>query len=90
MRNIIFLLLDELEITMHNLTHGISAVSYTHLNSIVAGSFNKKEKDVVTTGYPRVDLLFQDSDVLEKLNIDKSTCKKIVLYMPTCLLYTSQ
>ena len=52
-------------------------------NSIVAGSFNKKEKDVVTTGYPRVDLLFQDSDVLEKLNIDKSTCKKIVLYMPT-------
>lgn len=52
-------------------------------NSIVASSFNRKESNIVTTGYPRVDLLFQNTDALQKLNIERRKYKKIVIYMPT-------
>lgn len=54
-----------------------------YYNQIVANSFNKRINNVVTTGYPRVDLLFQDSEALNRLNIYKDKLNKIVIYMPT-------
>ena len=45
-------------------------------------SFLCKSKDVIVSGYPRNDYLFQDSDILNKLNIENEK-KKIIVYMPT-------
>ena len=55
----------------------------TFYNKIVAQSFNYSPSKVLTTGYPRVDLLFQESDALKKLDITHEKYSKIVLYMPT-------
>lgn len=42
-----------------------------------------EEKNVFITGYPRNDVLFNKYSSLQKLNVDKTNFKKIVLWMPT-------
>lgn len=54
-----------------------------YYNPIVAKSFNKNVDCAVATGYPRIDLLFQETDALTKLNINREKYKKIIMYMPT-------
>lgn len=46
-------------------------------------SFLCSEESVITCGYPRNDFLFEDSDVLNKLNITRDSFEKIIVYMPT-------
>lgn len=45
-------------------------------------SFLCDKRAVLVTGYPRNDMLFQKTNILEKLDIDKRG-KKIIVYMPT-------
>lgn len=46
-------------------------------------SFLCKPEQVLTCGYPRNDLLFQDTDILQMLGIDRHEYNKIIIYMPT-------
>lgn len=50
---------------------------------IYAKSFGRDKSEVLLTGYPRCDLLFEHKPVLEKLGLNQSNQSKIVLYMPT-------
>ena len=45
-------------------------------------SFLCNSNNVLICGYPRNDYLFQDSDILNKLNIEKEK-NKLIVYMPT-------
>jgi CDP-glycerol glycerophosphotransferase (TagB/SpsB family) len=51
-------------------------------NPIIAKAFGKKESNVLTTGYPRIDFLFQKTNCLERLGINLDE-KKLVVYLPT-------
>ena len=51
--------------------------------NIFCQTFLCKLEKVIVAGYPRNDFLFEDTSVLEKLNIDKNLYDKIVVYMPT-------
>lgn len=46
-------------------------------------SFFCSEREVLTCGYPRNDFLFEDTDVLDKLRIKRSSYEKIIVYLPT-------
>lgn len=46
-------------------------------------SFLCTEREVLTCGYPRNDFLFEETDVLDKLGINRSSYEKIIVYMPT-------
>lgn len=46
-------------------------------------SFLCDKKSVITSGYPRNDYLFEETDVLEKLGINRADYKSIIVYMPT-------
>lgn len=46
-------------------------------------SFLCKSEQVLISGYPRNDFLFQDTNILSGLGIDKACFDKIVVYMPT-------
>ena len=61
--------------------HFFIAPSHFYLD-FFCKSFLCKPKDVLVSGYPRNDYLFQDSDILKKLNIEKEK-EKIIVYMPT-------
>lgn len=50
---------------------------------IFSKSFVCKEKNVLVCGYPRNDYLFEKTDVLTKLGINKDDFSKIIVYMPT-------
>lgn len=50
-------------------------------NEIVGKSFGRDNSFAYNTGYPRTDLLFEKTDSLNKLSLNKED--KIVLYMPT-------
>lgn len=54
-----------------------------YYNQYFCKSFLCSEKDVLTCGYPRNDFLFKDTDVLEKLGINRHSYDKIIVYMPT-------
>lgn len=45
--------------------------------------WNLREEQIYRGGYPRCDELFNSSDILAKLGIEKEKYKKIILYMPT-------
>ncbi|MFZ2538907.1 MAG: CDP-glycerol glycerophosphotransferase family protein [Oscillospiraceae bacterium] len=49
----------------------------------LADCFQVSQEKIKVTGYPRCDTLFEDSNVLKKLDIDRGKWKKIVLWMPT-------
>lgn len=46
-------------------------------------SFLCKRENVLVTGYPRNDYLFQETDILNKLHIDLTRGQKLIVYMPT-------
>lgn len=50
---------------------------------VYAQAFGRKAKDVLLSGYPRCDLLFQSNDSLKKAGIELKNDTKIVVYMPT-------
>ncbi len=46
-------------------------------------SFLCEPTNVINCGYPRNDMLFDETQVLEKLNINRKKDDKLVVYMPT-------
>lgn len=46
-------------------------------------SFLCGREQVLVTGYPRIDFLLQESDVLSSLGIKRTEFDKIIVYMPT-------
>lgn len=54
----------------------------TYYVNFFCKSFQCESNNVLVCGYPRNDYLFQDSDILKKLNIEKEK-EKIIVYMPT-------
>lgn len=50
---------------------------------LYAKSFNRKEQDVLLTGYPRIDFLLNDNDSFVKLGIDIEKYNKVIMYLPT-------
>ena len=52
-------------------------------NPILAGSFHMSEDKLVQVGYPRCDLLFEESGALRRLGVDVSGYRKVLLWMPT-------
>ena len=54
-----------------------------YYNDIFCKTFLCQPENILTTGYPRNDFLFENTRLLEKLNIDKDLYSKIVVYMPT-------
>jgi CDP-glycerol glycerophosphotransferase (TagB/SpsB family) len=51
-------------------------------NQIIAKAFGKTETNILTTGYPRIDFLFQETNCLEQLGINLGI-NKLVVYLPT-------
>ena len=45
--------------------------------------FAKPKDEILPIGIPRNDLLFQETDVLEKLGIEKTNGEKLIVYLPT-------
>lgn len=79
---------------IYNLIEGNKNVSlnnhYTYFlsasetyESILIKSFGCQFNNMLTLGYPRNDLLFQESTILEELDIDKTSFTKMIVYMPT-------
>lgn len=50
---------------------------------IFCKSFLCQPKDVIVSGYPRNDFLFQDTGILKALGINRNVYSKIIVYMPT-------
>lgn len=64
--------------------------TFTHIlclsdffKDIVKKSFGAKENQCLVLGYPRNDYIYANSKVLTKLNIEKPSYIKIILWMPT-------
>lgn len=50
--------------------------------NIFAKSFGRTSRDILLTGYPRNDFLYQKTDCLERLGVTNSS-SKIIAYLPT-------
>ena len=50
---------------------------------LFAQSFNRKENEILLTGYPRIDFLLTENDSYVKLGIDKTRYSKVIMYLPT-------
>jgi CDP-glycerol glycerophosphotransferase (TagB/SpsB family) len=50
---------------------------------IMSQCFGCQSEQVLVSGYPRNDLLFQESEILDILGIEKDSFNKIVIYLPT-------
>src|SRR5699024_1422226 len=50
---------------------------------IIKKSFGAKEDQCLVLGYPRNDIIFEDNNVLDRLNISKESFSKIILWLPT-------
>lgn len=46
-------------------------------------SFLCNKAQVLVTGYPRNDFLYEETDILSSLNINREVFNKIIVYMPT-------
>lgn len=75
---------------MHQTQKGSPKDYYTYFTTpsdfyidIFCKSFGVSEDKMITTGYPRVDLLFQDTGILKDLGIEGRNFKKIITYLPT-------
>ncbi|MEG0693460.1 MAG: CDP-glycerol glycerophosphotransferase family protein, partial [Oscillospiraceae bacterium] len=49
----------------------------------LADCFKITKDNIKVTGYPRCDILFEPTNALDKLSVDKSKWKKVILWMPT-------
>lgn len=54
-----------------------------YFDPILADSFDADPGQLVQCGYPRNDRLFEQTDCLEKLGIQKSDYRSVILWMPT-------
>lgn len=50
---------------------------------LYAQSFNRKESDVLLTGYPRIDFLLNENCSFKKLEIERTAYNKVIMYLPT-------
>lgn len=50
---------------------------------ILCKCFGKNEAEILPTGYPRNDWLFQESDVLDVLEFQIKKDEKLIMYLPT-------
>lgn len=66
---------------LRNCTFFTAASDYA--KGIYINAFGRAVDDILVTGYPRCDLLFQESDSLIKLGIEKSDSDRLILYLPT-------
>lgn len=54
-----------------------------YYTSIFAQSFGRPIDEIKVTGYPRIDFLINNNKSVEKLNINLSGFKKVIMYLPT-------
>ena len=55
----------------------------TFYKPILCKCFGKNDANIVSTGYPRNDWLFHDSDVLKRLEVRIDQGEKLIMYLPT-------
>lgn len=54
-----------------------------YFDPILADSFSMGKEKLLQLGYPRCDLLFQQTDALSRLGIRRADFQKVLLWMPT-------
>jgi len=64
-----------------NFKYGIANSSF--YQTIMSQAFGIKKQNILITGQPRNDLMFQKNNCLEKLGYEHNSDKKIVLWTPT-------
>lgn len=52
-------------------------------DEVIEDSFSASKSQLLSVGYPRCDLLFDDVDALTPLGIDNGDYNKVILWMPT-------
>lgn len=69
-------------------THSADLFNYVlspsnFFDEIIMDSFQADRSQLLSCGYPRNDLLFDKSNVLERLSIDRQSYQSVILWMPT-------